>query len=912
MSKEREDRILDFWENNQIYKKVKEKNKEGKNFFLNDGPPYATGNIHMGTALNKILKDIFGRVMRSQGFDVSDRPGYDTHGVPIELKVEKEIGSKGKQDIEKFGVENFIKKCKEFATQYIEIMNDEFKDLGVWLDWENPYLTLNDEYIESVWYAFKKADEKGLLYLGKYPVHVCPRCETAVAFNEIEYGKQKDKSIYVKFPVDENLSLIIWTTTPWTLPANSGIMVNPEIEYAEVQVGNEKWIIAKDLVEEVMKKSKQDYKINKIIMGKELKGIKYQNPLAKNLNLNISGEVVLSSRYVTIEDGTGLVHVAPGHGKEDFEVGRENGLEMPSPVSSDGVLTEEAGKYFGKRARDVDAEIIEDLKKDDKIVAEVDYVHDYPLCWRDKTPLLMIAQPQWFLKISEIHKSLLEQNNENNWVPDYMKLRMKAWLEGISDWPISRQRYWGTPLPIWYDKESGEKVVVGSLDELRKLSGEKNFDLHKPGIDEIKIKKNGKILNRVPEVLDVWFDSGVSSWAALDYPKKKENFEKYWPSDLNIEGKDQFRGWWNSQLILSQISFDRRPFNNIVVHGMVLDVGKNKMSKSSGNIISPKEIIAKYGRDYIRYYFAKMSKGEDFSFNENEFKEIRKFFVILSNLNNFIKQTPNVKGNLFLEDKWILSKFNNLIEEVTRGYNEYKLPEVVQKLERFLVNDFSRTYIQIIRDRAGEAKEIINEIFEGYLKLLSPICPFVTEELWLEKNKESIFLSSWPKGDNNKIDLSLEKRFDLAMRFIEMGLAERDKIKVSLRWPLKKARVFLPEKLDEGLKAIIASQLNVREIETIKDKEIKVELDSEYNEELETEGFAREISRRVQAERKNKGLNKEDKIKLVLNAGDLNARLKNMGQLLKERTGARELIFDDKLEIGVILEVKEREIRFNF
>lgn len=920
MDKDQEDEILKFWETEGIYEKAKDKNKKGKKFFMMDGPPYATGNIHMGTALNKILKDIMIRAIRMQGYDVFDRPGYDTHGVPIEFKVEKEIGSTCKKDIEKFGVGKFIARCKKFATEYIDVMNDEFKDLGVWMDWKNPYLTLDDSYIEAVWYAFKKADEKNLLYLGKYPVHICPRCETAVAFNEIEYGKQKDKSVYVKFPLNnlDNTFLIIWTTTPWTLPANTGVMANPGIEYQEIETEGERWIIAKDLVEEVMKIARiQDYNTIRELKGKELEGWEYTNPLSKNLNLHVKNgyKVVMSSRYVTTEDGTGLVHMAPGHGKEDFEVGRENGIDMPSPVGSDGILTEETGKYSGKKAREVDKEIIEDLKKDGFIVAEKDYLHDYPLCWRDKSPLLMIAQPQWFLKISEMRKEILEENESNNWVPDYMRLRMKAWLEGISDWPVSRQRYWGTPLPIWYDPETGEKIVVGSIEELRKLSGKKDFDLHKPGIDEIKIMgKNGRELKRVPEVLDVWFDSGVSSWAVLGFPAKKNLFEKYWPADLNIEGKDQFRGWWNSQMILSQITFGRRPFDNIVVHGMIVDVKKIKMSKSLGNIISPKEVIAKYGRDYLRYYFAKLSKGEDFAYDEKEFNEIRKVMIIFTNVNNFINQLKKKDGNLFIEDKWIMSKYNSLIKEVTELYKSYKLPDIVVKLEKFLVNDLSRTYIQMIRDRAEEVKDILDEIRAGILRLMAPICPFVSEKIWRDLTGDSIFLSNWPKSNDNKIDLDLENKFDIVLNAIELGLAERDKAKIGLRWPLRKATIYLSEKPDESFKGILASQLNVKEVEFAKSKEVKVEFDLEFDEELETEGFIREIARRIQAERKKRGLNKEDRIKLKVYAGKLRQRIGNNADMLKERTGASSLEFtDDKDSEGMIsLDIKEKEIRFNF
>ena len=541
--------ILEFWEKNKVYDQLKQKNRKGKKFYFMDGPPYATGHIHMGTALNKILKDIVMRQKRLQGFNVFDRPGYDTHGVPIEFQIEKEIGSKSKKDIEKYGVKKFIEKCREFATKYIEVMNSEFQDLGVWMDWSKPYLTLNDEYIEAIWWTFKKADEKGLLYLGKYPVHICPRCETAVAYNEIIYSKQDDTSVYVKFPLkkDKKKFLIIWTTTPWTLPGNTGVMAHPEFDYAEIDLSNgETWIMAEKLAQKIMANIGTGYKLRKVFKGKELEGEEYINPLSKNLNVKTKNayKVVLSSRYVNLDDGTGLVHCAPGHGKEDYEVGKEYNLDILSPVDISGTLTEEAGKYAGKKARIVNAEIIKDLEDSNHLIYKHVYSHDYPLCWRCKSPLLMVSLPQWFFKIEKIHSKLLKFNEEINWVPSWMKLRMKAWLEGLGDWPISRKRYWGTPLPIWICKKCKQQKVVGSIDELRKLSGQKKITVHKPEIDEITIKcKCGGQMNRVEEVLDVWFDSGVSSWAALGYPQYKDDFKKFWPADINIEGKDQVRGW---------------------------------------------------------------------------------------------------------------------------------------------------------------------------------------------------------------------------------------------------------------------------------------------------------------------------------------------------------------------------------
>ena len=904
-----EKEVLKFWKEKKIYEKSVKKNSKGKAFYMMDGPPYATGHIHMGTALNKVLKDIAMRSQRLQGKNVLDTPGYDTHGLPIEFQIEKEIGSKAKKDIEKYGVKKFVSKCRNYATKYIDLMNEEFANLGVWMDWKKPYITLKPEYIEVIWDTFKKADEKGLLYLGKYPVHVCPRCETAVAYNEIEYHEQEDNSVYVKFPLRDkkNTFLIIWTTTPWTLPGNTGVMVNPNVEYSEVEVSNkERWIIAKPLIPEIMTELEMGYTIKKTFKGKEMKGWQYENPLSENLKIKVEKGyyVILSSRYVTTEEGTGLVHCAPGHGKEDYDAGKENGLDIISPVAINGEMTEEAGKYSGKRARVVDEEIIGDLKKLNALVYKKKYSHDYPFCWRCKTPLLMIALPQWFFRIDEIQEKLLRENKEVKWNPKYMELRMNAWLEGISDWPISRDRYWGTPLPIWKCEKCDNKEVIGSIKELEQKFGKKIKEIHKPEIDEVKLKcKCGGVMLRVPEVLDVWFDSGVSSWAALNYPREDEKFRKFWPADLNIEGKDQVRGWWNSQIILSEIRFGKKPFESICVHGMVLDLGKKKMSKSLGNIVSPQDIINKYGRDYLRYYFAKISKGEDFAFDEKEFKEIQKVFVMLENVNNFVNSLEKAKEKSAIEDKWILSRFNSLVKNILEDYNNYLFMDVVQKIEKFLIEDLSRNYIKIIRGRSDEVSGILNEIRIGILKLLAPIIPFATESIWQElKNKkivkeESVHLCEFPKAEIKKINVKLEQEFENVFVIIEKGLAERDKTGIGLKWPLAKAIVKSEKNISEESQSIIASQLNVKKIEFGIGNELKVELDTNLTPELEAEGFARNIARAIQALRKKSGLVKEDKIDLTVKMDKgLILLLDEQKEFIKERTNARTLNIDDKVQ----------------
>ncbi len=922
-----EDEVLAFWKKNKIYEKVKKHNSGGEGFYMMDGPPYATGHIHMGTALNKILKDVAMRSQRLQGRDVFDRPGYDTHGLPIELQVEKEIGSKSKQDIESYGVKKFVDKCREYATRYIKVMNEEFKNLGVWMDWDNPYKTLDDGYIEGIWNVLKMAYDKKMLYLGKYPVHVCQRCATAVAYNEIIYKKQADKAVFVKFPVKgkKNTFLIIFTTTPWTLPANTGIMAHPDFTYAEIEARGERLIIAKDLVEARMKEFDVDYKIVKEFKGKELKDLEYENPLERHIKIKLNNKrkVVLAPRYVNIEEGTGLVHCAPGHGKEDYEVGVENGLDIVCPVGIDGTLTEEAGKYAGKKARAVDKEIVEDLKKDGFLVFEKNYEHEYPLCWRCKTPLLMLAQPQWFLKISTIHKKLLEENDKVNWNPKWAQARMKAWLEGISDWPISRERYWGTPLPIWECDKCEEIKVIGSVKELQTLSGKKKIGMHKPEIDDVTWKCSCKgTMSRTSSVLDVWFDSGATSWAALDYPSRKDLFKKFWPADLNIEGTDQFRGWWNSQLILSVFGFERRPYDNISVHGMVLDISRRKMSKSEGNAVAPEEVIKKYGRDQFRYYLTKLSKGEDFAYNEREFIEIKKIFMILLNVDNFVSQIDKGRKKLRVEDRWIISGYNSLIKEVKDYYNSFKFSSAIEQIERFLLEDLSRTYIQMTRERSSETRDVLEEIFTGILKLLAPVAPFVTESLWqkLLKNEvvkeESIHLSAFPDSNNRLIDAKLEKDFNVFIRVIENGLAERDKVKMGLKWPLAKAIIKAPFEMQKDMIEILKNQLNVKEVEAKNNKEnaeISVHLDMRMTPELEGEGFAREIARKVQSERKNRGLEKKERVKLKLVVSEkLRKLLLPHTEFIKTRTGAEKLDFTDDKSSKIDFKVREESIGILF
>jgi isoleucyl-tRNA synthetase len=928
-SRQKEEQIKEFWKKQKIPEKARRQNaKSKKKYYFMDGPPYATGHIHMGTALNKILKDIAIRSRRMQGFDVFDRPGYDTHGMPIEFKVEQKFGFKTKEEIEKFGVEKFVQECKKFATEFIGVMNNEFDDLGVWMDWSNPYKTLENSYIEAIWWTFKKAEQKGYLYKGLYPIHVCPHCETAVAFNEIEYSKQTDVSVYVKFRAknSENKFFVIWTTTPWTLPGNTGIMVHPNFDYVEAQVGQEIWIIAKEKLQELMTAIEAGYTILREFKGKELENLEYENPLKKFLALpemKNCYRIVLSERYVDLEAGTGLVHCAPGYGKEDFDAGRKNCLPTITTVAMDGSMTKEAGKYSGKKARIVDSEIIEDLRSENALVYSHNYAHDYPICWRCKNPLLMLSVDQWFLSIKEIQKKAIELNKEVNWVPSWMKDRMNDWLENIYDWPVTRARYWGAPCPIWECK-CGERLVIGSLKELENASGQKlkNLELHKPYIDEqvkIKCKKCSAEMKRVSDILDVWFDAGVSSWAALGFPQSTKLFDAFWPADLNIEGTDQVRGWWNAQLLCSIISFEKKPFKAIAAHGMVLDLSKKKMSKSFGNAVQPKEIVEKYSRDYLRYMFAKKSTGTDLAFEWESLEEIHRFFNVFFNTYNFAKMYLNIDFKKILkaknlpvknqnpEDKWILSKFNSLVLECSTAYENCEFFNAVNAIEKFVMEELSRTYIKIIRDRVGGETQkalegALGTVLLGTLKLLAPIIPyaseFVYQALCTKGMPESVHFLHLPKPDKKMIDSKLEAEFEKTKQLLQAGLALREEQKLRLRWPLKElAIVSKTGKEFSKTKSVIATIANVKKVvETTTEpkgnyakKEIlgmQLFLNIDADTALKEEWEFQELRRKIQELRKKANLAPGQKAILLFDCNDP-AFIKKFSKQIEKETNTK-------------------------
>lgn len=893
-----EEKILNFWEENKIYYKQKEKLKNKKNFYFLDGPPYATGYIHMGTALNKILKDFFIRIYKMYGFNVWDQAGYDTHGLPIEYQVEKQLNFKSKKDIENFGIENFIKECKNFATKFIGVMNSQFKNLGVWMNFDNPYLTLTNEYIEGAWYTFKEAYKKGYLFKGFYPVHICPRCETVLAYNEIEYEELEDPSIYVLFKLkEEDKYLIIWTTTPWTLVDNEAIMVKPSAKYVEVKVNDKIYIVAKDLLEKLAKEFNwANYEIIREFEGKELEFKEYEHPFSDLLEFDKSNiyKVILSERFVSLTEGSGLVHAAPAHGKEDYIVCKEYNLPIINSVNINGTFN--FGIFKDKTIKEVNEIVIKILRERNALLKEEKIKHEYPICWRCKSPLYIITIHQWFFKVTEFRDKLLEEIEKVVWYPNSAKYRMKDWLQNLSDWPISRQRYWGIPLPIWECKNCGNIKVIGSVKEL----GIEIEDLHRPYIDRIKLKceKCKSEMERIKDVLDVWFDSGVAPWASIGLHKNKKLFKKFWPVQLEIEGPDQIRGWWNSQIITSYMTLGEASYRRIVMHGFVLDAHGRKMSKSLGNIVAPEEIIDKYGRDVLRAYFLLGFPWEDYYFDWKEVEEINRKLNIIRNVFNFIKLYVNKKPekkNLKIEDKYILSKLHSLILQYNQALKNYELDKLFvlnKKFFEFLVEDVSRFYIKIIRDRVwinynGKDKEgalyTLLEILDKSLKILAPITPFLAEYYYQEisfiKNFESVHLENYPKPKKSFIKSEIENIVEVAKKIIQDILEARNKAKIKIRQPLKKVIiVYKKEEIKNAKKAkrIISILTNIKKIEFKDSFEAKedyeiidtenytVYLYKKIDKKLKEEGILREIIREIQEVRKKENLSIFEKINIAI------------------------------------------------
>jgi len=858
-----EEEIFRWWKENRIYEKVKRSSEDCEKFYFLDGPPYVTSSIHLGTAWNKVIKDSVLRYKRMRGFKVRDRPGFDMHGLPIEVMVEKSLGIRSKKEIEEhIGIDNFVEECKKFALRNLRILTKQFKNLGVWMDWENPYMTIKDEYIEAVWLVIKRAEELGLLENTLRVTHWCPRCETALAAGyEVsqEYRDVEDPSIYVKFPVEgrEGEYLLIWTTTPWTLPANVAVMAHPNYRYARVKVGDEVYILAEERVDPVFEEAGLSYEILETFEGSKLEGLRYKPPLAEEVpvqrNLKDAHKVVLSEEYVYLTEGTGLVHSAPGHGEEDFEVGMRYGLPVVSPVDEAGRFTDEAGKYAGLYVKDADPLIIEDLRRKGLLLYSGTVVHRYPHCWRCKTPLLLRATRQWVIRMSRLRDLLLKENSKVRWIPEWAgRNRFGNWLRGISDWVISRQRYWGVPLPIWICRKCGKRRVIGSKRELLEASKGEDVELHRPWVDKVVLRcECGGEMRRVLDVVDVWMDSGSASWASLGYPSSDKGLKEWYPVDFVVEGHDQTRGWFYSLLACGILVFGSAPYRSVAMHGFVLDETGREMHKSWGNYIAPEEVIEKFGRDILRFYELQHTLWEDLRFSWKGVKETLSFMNILWNVYVFASTYMNldkfnpskwslekVKGYMKPEDLWILSRTQRLIESVTESFENYHIHEAVRMLRGFMVEDVSRWYIRLIRRKTWIEEEdpeklasysVLYNMLKTFLILAAPVIPFITEKIYqhvfrpAEPNlPESIHMNRWPKPDPMWKNPTLEEAMEVAREVVEASAKVRQRAGLKLRQPVKRLYLRIPEALAEKLKPltdVLKEQVNVKEVSLLRPDE---------------------------------------------------------------------------------------------
>ncbi len=856
-----EPEIQDFWKKHGIYEKAKEKNHGNAKFYFLDGPPYTSGKVHLGTAWNKSLKDCILRHKRMRGFYVWDRAGYDMHGMPTEQAVEKKLGITHKDEIPNYGVANFVNECREFAISNMIAMNEDFKKIGVWMDFDNAYQSVQNTYMEGEWWLIKKAYENGRLYEGEKTMHWCPSCATSLAKHELEYESITDDSIFIKFPVRGRQSefLIIWTTTPWTIPFNLGIMVNPKLDYVRAKVGDETWIVAKELSESFIGKAAgREFSIIGEFKGDALLGLEYTHPFEdelpqykelKNSHPNVH-TVVASEEYVDVVAGTGLVHMASGCAPEDYEVAHRNNIPIFSTLTEKGVYDGTSGIFSGLFAKKDDKKIIDEIIKKGAVVAQSKFAHDYAHCWRCKSPIVYRPTTQWFFKVEDMKEKMREINRGIKWVPDFAGSRnFDNWIANLRDNGITRQRYWGTPMPVWKCRQCRDFIVVGSIDELKNLAGRIPEDLHKPWIDDVKIKcKCGGTKERLPDILDVWIDAGSASWNCLDFPRRKDLFEKMYPADFILEGIDQIRGWFNLLLVASMAAMGNASFKAVYMHGFINDAQGRKMSKSVGNYILPEEVITEYGADTLRYYMiGGTSPGVDINYNFDDMKVKHKNLTVLWNLHKYaIDLEKNLKSKSFgfrifsdiyksigIEEKYILSKLHSTIKKVTGLFDEYRINETPLQVESLFL-ELSRTYIQLTRDKSSmgsddEKKAVLHTIFNVLLeslKLFAPIAPMICEMMYqnlrreFKLKEESIHLLEWPKHNEGVIDDGLEEDMQAVSDIIQSGLSLREKLQLGVRWPLKEIVIVSSDSkiisAAQRLKAVIKKQLNIKEVNTAK------------------------------------------------------------------------------------------------
>lgn len=839
-----EKEIANLWTARNVIKKNFDMNQDGEYFTFYDGPPTANGKPHVGHVLTRVMKDIIPRYKVMKGYKVIRKAGWDTHGLPVELEIEKKLGISGKEQIEEYGVEKFVKECKESVFTYVSMWEKMTNQIGYWVDMENPYVTYHNPYIESVWWALKQMWDKGLLYEGHKVMPYCPRCGTALSSHEVAQGYKdvKDLTCVAKFKVvgEENKYILAWTTTPWTLPSNLALCINKAYNYIEAKVGDEILILAKDLADKVLG---EDYEVVKEFPGTELLGTKYEQlmPFGK-----VEGKAfeVIHGDYVTLSDGTGIVHIAPAYGEDDSLVAKANGITFINLVDREGRFVEEVTPWAGKFVKKCDESICKWLEENNKLFKSEKHLHSYPHCWRCDTPLLYYPKESWFVAMTTLRDKLLENNNKINWYPDNIRTgRFGKFLENVIDWGISRDRYWGTPLPIW-GCECGHKECIGSIAELKEkgINVPEDIELHKPYIDNVHLncEKCGKEMTRTNEVIDCWFDSGSMPFAQLHYPfENKELFEQNYPAQFISEAVDQTRGWFYTLLAISTAIFDRNPFENCIVLGHVLDKKGLKMSKSKGNVVDPFDVLDAQGADATRWHFYTASAPwlptrfsiDDVGEAGRKFMgtlwNVYSFYVLYAELDQFnpLKYNDFVSENVM--DKWVMSKLNTLVKDVDSMLNSYQITQAALAIEDF-TDELSNWYVRRNRGRYW-SEELTDDKIGAYvtlyrvlttlIKVAAPFVPFITENIYqnlvvgLDENApESIHLCSWPEVNENAIDKNLEKEMDLAYTIVKLGRSARNGANIKNRQPLSKMLVST-DSLPEYYGEIITDELNIKAVE---------------------------------------------------------------------------------------------------
>ncbi len=856
---EREKQVEEFWKENRIFEKSMKMREGCETFTFYDGPPTANGKPHIGHVLTRVIKDMIPRYKTMKGYDVPRKAGWDTHGLPVELEVEKKLGLDGKEQIEEYGLEPFIGHCKESVWKYKTMWEDFSSQVGFWADMDNPYVTYDNDFIESEWWALKEIWNKGLLYKGFKIVPYCPRCGTPLSSHEVAQGykKVKERSAVVRFKVvGEDAYFLAWTTTPWTLPSNVALCVNPDEDYCKVKaVDGYTYYMAKALLDTVLGSLEREegtpaYEILETYKGKELEYKEYEPLFAcageAAAKQHKKAHFVTCDNYVSMDDGTGIVHIAPAFGEDDSRIGRNYELPFVQFVDGKGNLTDET-PYAGLFVKKADPEVLKDLDAEGKLFAAPKFEHDYPFCWRCDTPLIYYARESWFIKMTAVKDDLIRNNNTINWIPETIGTgRFGAWLENVQDWGISRNRYWGTPLNIWQCEKCGKMHSIGSIAELKEMSDNcpDDIELHRPFIDAVTIKcpDCGSTMKRVPEVIDCWFDSGAMPFAQHHYPfENKEVFEEQFPADFISEAVDQTRGWFYSLLAESTLLFNKAPYKNVIVLGHVLDGDGQKMSKSKGNAVDPVEALNKHGADAIRWYFYSNSapwlpnRFYDEAVTEGQRKFLGTiwntyaFFVLYANIDEFDATKYTLEyDKLSVMDKWILSKLNSLVKTVSSNLDNYKITETTKVLQEF-IDDLSNWYVRRSRERfwaKGMEQDKINAYMTLYTCLVTfckasaPMIPFMTEEIYqnivrsVDKSApESIHLCDFPEADESYIDADLEKNMDEVLKIVVAGRACRNAANIKNRQPIGTMYVKAPFEVAEFFKEIIEDELNVKSVE---------------------------------------------------------------------------------------------------